>query len=326
MLRTILPLAILGPWTFSSTVALAAPPPHMTARLEYHRGPGTEACEDESGVRHEVARRSGYDPFTADARARVVVKLTRRGGQILGAIQFYDDAGAPGWSRVFPVRANDCATLLGAIGAEVDFQFSPHGLPPLAPVVAPIEVIKPTLPEDPPTPIQPVLFRFGLGAALGFGTAPRVALGVSGDVGIYWPLVSLPFEGVSLTLGGRWDPPAAGQVPGLRESERVGTSRLLVTLAPCAHWWKLYGCALGELGQLRGGGDGVALVVQHAGVYSAVGGRLGVEVPFAPRLGFRISGEILGTVTPIEIPLAERPGWSTPTASGGFGAGLYLFF
>jgi hypothetical protein len=170
------------------------------------------------------------------------------------------------------------------------------------------------------------LLRFGLGAALGFGTAPRVALGVSADVGIYWPLASLPFDGVSLTLEGRWDPPAAGHVPGLRDGEGVSTSRLLVTLAPCAHWWKLYGCAVGELGQLRGGGDGIALAVQHASVYSAMGPRLGVEVPFASHLGFRISGEILGTVKPIVLPVDKRPGWTTPEVSGGFGAGLYLFF
>ena len=253
--------------------------------------------------------------------------VTRKGRQIIGALQFYDDKGAPGWSKVLPVRANDCATLIAAMGAEIEYEFAsaPTFPAPAPPVVAPPVVAPPTR-EDPPTPTNPILLRFGLGAALGFGTAPRVALGLSADVGIYWPLTSLPFDGVSLTLGGRWDPPAAGHVPGLPDSDRVSTSRLLATLAPCAHWWKLYGCAVGELGQLRGGGDGIALATREAGIYSAAGGRLGVEVLFAPHLGFRVSGEILGTLTPIAIPIAERPGWMTPPASGGFGTGLFFFF
>ena len=326
-LRTALPLAIVLPVALAPALAWAAPPPSVTARLEYQRGPGAEACAGEASLRIEVARRSGYDPFTADARARLVVTITRKGRQLTGALQFYDVKGAPGWSKVLPVRANDCGTLLAAMGAEIEYEFSQAPMfPAEAPPVVAVPVVVPPSHEDPPAPAKPILLRFGLGAALGFGTAPRVALGLSADVGIYSPLASLPFDGVSITLGGRWDPPAAGDVPGLRDGERVSTSRLLVTLAPCAHWWKLYGCAVGELGQLRGGGDGIALAVQHVGVYSAVGGRLGVEVPFAPHLRFRISGEILGTVTPIEIPVAKRPGWTTPTASGGFGAGLVFFF
>jgi hypothetical protein len=326
-LRTALPLAILLPVALAPASAWAALPPSVTARLEYQRGPGAEACAGEASLRIEVARRSGYDPFTADARARLVVTVTRKGRQLIGALQFYDVKGAAGWSKVLPVRANDCGTLLAAMGAEIEYELSQAPtFPAEAPPVVAVPVAAPPSHEDPPAPTNPILLRFGLGAALGFGTAPRVALGVSADVGIYWPLASLPFDGVSLTLEGRWDPPAAGHVPGLRDGEGVSTSRLLVTLAPCAHWWKLYGCAVGELGQLRGGGDGIALAVQHASVYSAMGPRLGVEVPFASHLGFRISGEILGTVKPIVLPVDKRPGWTTPEVSGGFGAGLYLFF
>jgi hypothetical protein len=326
-LRTALPLAIVLLVALAPTLAWAAPPHPITARLEFKRGPGTEACPDEAGLRSEVARRSGHDPFTADAPARLVVLVTRKGPHILGSIQFYDDKGAPGWSKAASVRANDCGALFAVMGGDIEYEFSPA--PPLPahapPVVAP-PVVAPPPHEDPPAPTNPISLRFGLGSALGFGTAPRVALGLTADVGIYWPLTSLPFDGVSLTLGGRWDPPAAGQVSGRPDSDRVSTSRLLVTVAPCAHWWKLYGCAVGELGQLRGGGDGIALPTQEAGIYSAAGGRVGVEVPFAPHLGFRVSGEVLGTLTPIAIPVSENPGWTTPHASGGVAAGLFCFF
>ena len=326
-LRTVLPLAIVVPLALAPALAWAAPPHPITARLELKRGPGTEACPDELGLRREVARRSGHDPFTADAPARLVVHVTRRGSHILGALQFYDDKGASGWSKSASVRANDCGTLFAVMGGDIEYEFSlAPPVPAQAPPVVAPPVVAPPPREDPPAPTNPISLRFGLGSALGFGTAPRVALGLTADVGIYWPLTSLPMDGVSLTLGGCWDPPAAAYVPERPNSARVSISRLLVTAAPCAHWWKLYGCAVGVVGQLRGGGDSIAVPTQGNGAYAAAGGRIGVEAPFAPHLGLRFSGEVLGTLTSIDIPVNKRPGWTTPVASGGFGAGIFLFF
>jgi hypothetical protein len=57
-----------------------------------------------------------------------------------------------------------------------------------------------------------------------------------------------------------------------------------------------------------------------------VGGRAGIEVPFAPHLGFRVSGEVLGTVHPVTFSIDERPAWTTPRASGDVEVGLFLFF
>ena len=108
---------------------------------------------------------------------------------------------------------------------------------------------------------------------------------------------------------------------------RISTSRLLATASPCAHVWKLYGCGVVGVGRLWGGAEGIALSVVQAGSghHIVTGGRLGVELPFAPHLGFRGYGEVLANVTPQAIPIDERPGWTTPPASGGFGVGLYLF-
>ena len=127
------------PVALAPALAWAAPPPSVTARLEYQRGPGAEACAGEASLRIEVARRSGYDPFTADARARLVVTITRKGRQLVGALQFYDVKGAPGWSKVLPVRANDCGTLLAAMGAEIEYELSQAPTFPAEapPVVAP---------------------------------------------------------------------------------------------------------------------------------------------------------------------------------------------
>ena len=132
---------------FVPVLARAEPHPPMMARLEYQRGVGAESCMDEAGLRIEVARRSGYDPFTPQARARLAVTVTRQGGQLLGTMQFFDDAGAPGWRRTYPVSSNDCVTLISAMGSEISYQFQPSRA-----VTEPVRSLLP-LPPPPPSAI-----------------------------------------------------------------------------------------------------------------------------------------------------------------------------
>jgi hypothetical protein len=174
--------------------------------------------------------------------------------------------------------------------------------------------------------MDPFLVLIGLGSTVGFGIAPRPAVGVTADVGVHWKVDAAPLEGVSLTLGVRWDPPASGPPIAEFYGARIVSSRVLGTIAPCGHWGKLYGCALREVGQLRAHGEDLAISAEGSKRYAAIGGRIGVEVPFAPHLGFRGYGEVLGTVAPVAVPINELPGWTTPLASGSVGAGLYVFF
>jgi hypothetical protein len=175
-------------------------------------------------------------------------------------------------------------------------------------------------------PTDPLVFLFGVGATLGFGIAPRPAVGTAADVGLRWPFDAAPIDGFSLSLGVRWDPPAAAAVPGDATGARVVTSRLLATVAPCGHWWKLYGCALGELGHIGGTGENLVQPLTGGRFYADLGGRLGVEVPFASHLAFRGYGEVLGLLTGATVTINARPAWATPNVSGGIGAGLVIFF
>ena len=178
--------------------------------------------------------------------------------------------------------------------------------------------------------MDPFLVLFGLGSTLGFGIAPRPAVGVTADVGLHWKVDAAPLEGVSLALGVRWDPPASAGAPPeeFLGGARVVTSRVLGTIAPCGHWWKLYGCAVGQLGQLQYRFED-RIVYPLGGshdLYAAIGGRIGVEVPFAPHVGFRGFAEVLGTVTPVNVFFDDRVAWSTASSTESFGAGLYVFF
>ena len=65
------------------------------------------------------------------------------------------------------------------------------------------------------------MVRFGLGTVVGFGAAPRAAVGLAADVGVYFPVAWLPFDLVSFAMGVRRDPPAAGYgLGGVRVSLR----------------------------------------------------------------------------------------------------------
>lgn len=320
MLRIGVPLAIV----LAASPSLAqprSPLPHR-ARLTYTAPSG---CPTERVFRDLVAGQTSADVFPPDAPARLVVVLARRGHEYDATAELRDRAGVVLQTRPF-APARSCSGLVQDVALFVSQQLEPHALAEQLPAPRPPPDAV-DLPPPPPhvAPADPVVLRFGLGSVVGFGVAPRAAVGASADVGILWPVTVFSLEGISLSLGGLWDPPAAGTTAESAAGARASISRLLITLAPCGHAWKLFVCAVGELGQIRGVGEGVAVPAVETGAYAAVGGRAGVEVPFAPHLGFRVSGEVLGTVHAATFSIDKKPVWEAPRASGGFEAGLYLF-
>jgi hypothetical protein len=306
--------------TLAPALAWGAPPPHMTARLEYQRGPGTEACADESGLRLEVARRSGYDPFTVDARARVVVTVVRQGGQIVGAIQFYDAAGAPGWSKVFPVRANDCGTLLGAMGAEIDYKFSPAltAPPPAAPPPPPPPPERSAPPPPVPTtePFRPVELLAGGVVSAGF--APSVAVGAMLGAGYRWRVFSVDAEV-------RFTAPASANVAAL-PGARVSTVSIGGAVLPCIRTPPVFGCAVLSLANVFGSSTGVDSPHNGSTLYLGAGLRGGVDAPLSARFAIRLSVEGLVTVRSALLILDGSEVWETSRLSGSVGAAVVTYF
>jgi hypothetical protein len=327
MVQKALPIAIL----LATSPGLAQPSPSLphVARLAYT---APTACPAEQVLRDLVAGQTSFKVFAPEARAQLTVTISRRRQRYEATAELRDQSGAVLWTRPFPA-APSCAGLVEEVAVYVSEKLEPHAddqprAPARPPASSAVEISQtPTQVHEYSAPMDPYLITIGLGAAVGFGIAPRVAVGLSADVGIHRKLDTSPLEGLSLSLGVRWDPPAAGHVPGAPMDARVSTSRLLGTVVPCGHWWKLFGCAVGELGQLQGGADNTyPLSAMGTAFYAAAGARAGIEVPFAPHIGFRGFGEILGTLTPLTVRVNERPAWTTPPASGGFGAGIYVFF
>ena len=325
MLRTAFPLAIV----LVAGSASAAPRPRgVGVRLDYQRGPRTHQCPDDLDFRAEVAARLGHDPFTGAGPWRLIAIMNRRrDGAFILTAELFDDHGASARS-LEPMIGRDCPYLVKTVLATriaVELADAPL-VPAPPPPPTPPPVVAPPAPDVAPAPIFPNVLLVRAGPTVVFGAAPRTAVGVSGDLGFYRLTASLPFDGFSFAMGFRWDPQAAGHVPGEAESARINTSRLLGTVALCAHWWKLYGCGVVEAGRLWTEGQGIALPSREdIPIYAATGTRLGVEVPFAPHLRFRVFGEVLGILTPVEIPVDERPVWTAPRVAGGVGAGLSFY-
>ncbi|MFS8069537.1 MAG: hypothetical protein ACMG6S_24495 [Byssovorax sp.] len=246
-----------------------------------------------------------------------------------------DDKGAIA-SDLDPLSGRDCGYLVQSLLAVriSALLADPPAPPPLpaTPTPTPPPVLAPPPPAAPfperPT-MDPFVVLIGLGSTVGFGIAPRPAVGVTADVGFQWKVDAAPLEGISLRLGIRWDPPAKSPpLPAFAGGARLVTSRVLGTIAPCGHWWKLHGCAVGELGQIQHGYED-RIIYPLGGsqtVYAAIGGRIGIEVPFAPHIGFRGFAEVLGTVANVDVRLNGRPLWSTAGSTQSLGAGLYVFF
>jgi hypothetical protein len=269
-------------------------------------------------LRLEVARRSGYDPFTDDARARVVVTVARQGGQLIGAIQFYDDAGTPGWSKAFPVRANDCDTLVGAMGAEIDYQFSPA--PPAPPSAArpppPPPAAPPPPGAPPPEPFRPV--ELSAGGVVSAGFAPGIAFGATLGAGYRWRVFSLAGEV-------RFTAPASATVAALPGAQ-VSTVSIGGAVLPCVRTTPVFGCAVLSLADVFGSSTGVDSPRNGSGLYVGAGLRGGVDASISPRFAIRLSVEGLITVRSALLILDGSEAWETSRLSGSVGAALVTYF
>jgi hypothetical protein len=169
-------------------------------------------------------------------------------------------------------------------------------------------------------------------------TAPRPAFGLTVDAGFRVSWFSLAGEL-------RWNPPAGASTPA---NVDVSTMRLLGALVPCAHvgsfagGGSVFGCAVGELGQIRGSiakAGATATPDHQASLYGTAGGRFGIEIPVvAPRrLFLRVAVSMAGVpVRPRFLAGTMTSGgvvtsppqtvWESPAFVGGLGLGLVASF
>lgn len=297
-----------------------------TSRLTYV---APRACPSEQVFRDLVAAQTSTKVFAPLAPAHLAVTVARRARQYEATAELRDQADAVLWMRPF-APTSSCSGLVEDIAVYVSAKLDSRPKDPSpAPRPAP-ELSPPPTPSDGDTVhTSPLVFVVGLGATLGFGVAPRVAAGLTADVGIHYAVDAGPLDGLSLSLGLRWDPPASRSIPLLTAvlpDVEVTSSRLVGVGAPCFHVWTLFGCGLVEAGNLHLGAGNATVRAGGDRLYFALGGRLGVEVPFAPHVGFRGFGEALSALTFATTYINRIPVYTSPRPHASVGAGLYVFF
>ena len=340
-----------------------APPQraHRALRLLLHHGPGAEPCLDEAAVRDAVARNIGYDPFSAAATESLTLTVAREDRAFAVTLELGDAAGRVTWASP-TLRGASCADLLRggalALAVEIDPFAAPQGPVPAPgpPVVLQLPP-QPTLTGPPapavvdravpvsPSPMRPKV-RVGLAAAAEKGSEPALTAGLTAQVGVRWPYVSVALEG-------RFDVPGSASMPQPGVSDlQIRTLLAGGSVVPCGHLplpapldrWNLAGCGLLTLGVFEGQGEGTADMPKHfgtmasagAGFFALAGGRLALEIAVGGPVSLRLAGDLLGTLRPgtIQIltgPPPPAPGtlhsvWTMPALTGAAGFGVVADF
>jgi hypothetical protein len=315
-------------FVLAPTAARAADlPPHIAVRLAYDNGSRLEGCPDERGLRYALMAQFGYDPTEpppiADFEAPPLLRVTlsRRGAQARAEASLVKASGAVVWTDHYQDRV-DCPTLIRnivlviriGIGVEAPSSASPSRAP-TPPVPAPDPAAAEPASRPEPTTSKGPRVQLGVKTGLAFGIAPAAAVGFGVQLGLRWSTLSLSLEG-------RGDLPAASEALGVR------TSLLAATLAPCVHIGPYSAiCGLLTVGELRS-----SLLADASdssptrNAYVGVGGRLGLELPFARRWIARLSGDLVGAALPTAVHVNGLERWHTPAVSGGPSLGLVVNF
>jgi hypothetical protein len=125
----------------------------------------------------------------------------------------------------------------------------------------------------------------------------------------------LESRALSLDLEGRADLPAAG--PAQARGLRVRSWLYAGAIVPCLRLGFLYGCGVASIGSLTAMSvDGVATSRTNSGLWAAVGGRLGAQIPVVDPLVVRGWVEVLGVLNRDMLTVDRTPVYTFPAASG----------
>jgi hypothetical protein len=83
---------------------------------------------------------------------------------------------------------------------------------------------------------------------------------------------------------------------------------------------------LGSIGVLRGKGQDVEIAREQTTLYSAVGARLGAEIPLFRALWLRAHLDAMAPLKPVSLTIDGKVLWTTPGFWGGLGLAAGMSF
>ena len=338
-MRLVGPVGMLA-LVFTAGAAHATP----SARLVYTRSEDAALCPDEAALHKAVAARFGYDPFFAWARQTIVVQIWREQGRYMARVQLVNEQGVARGTREIRSDGEDCPDLFGAAALAISIALdasasataavdAPDASPPLAtppelppaPTPAPAPARIDERPSEAPTDAAVLAaratdgaLRTGIGALASTFIGPKLAPGivVFGDVRSH--AVSLGVE-----LQADVSTPADVNLPESAPSTgQIASALFAAAVVPCAHYRRVFGCALGEIGWLQAWGWGVAQGGSSGTPFVGVGARAGAEWPLSRRLFVRVHVDALANLDRATLELDGQRVWSVPPFGGALGVGL----
>lgn len=311
----------------------------VTTRLDYAAAP---ECPSVAIFETVVTGRLGYDPFRADARDQVVVRIEPSGRALEGRIEWRNVGGGSIGEQAFPSRTGDCAELTRAMGfalalqiqlmaATVEETVSPAAaaaapVPTMAPKPAPTLVTAPS----PPAPLANGASGTPESPARWRGPSVLVGAGVSAGVGLSSDLIGLGrlfatagWSHVAVELGGEVNFPST-----THRSDGAGFSQeeFLASLAGCGVSSPWSACAVAKFGELRVVGQGVDVPLTASGLMIQAGLRLAASHALGGNTYIIAHAEGLGRLTQGTITLDSTPAWTTPRFAGVLGLDVAVRF
>jgi hypothetical protein len=318
-----------------------APPPRAV-RLEYTVPPGND-CPDEATFKDRVRgrMRMRFDPFAADAPARVIVKLfpAETRGWFRGHAELRDSTGALLWERdAKPERCHYVASAF-AFGLSIELNGPPPAAPPPSnaePAQAAAEASPPPQPAAAPSTSQSVkttpepqprpqskrpLVGLYAGGSLVLWVVPFVPAGqVSAGVLLQWSRVYVALEG-------QWQPPGGADVESVLSIDggSVRFSRLSAGPMGCVIWRFVHGCVVMQVGSVAASfSSKPPLSGADAGVW--MGGRLVLQKSLDPHVAVHGLLDLAAAVKRPALRENFELKWAGPPVSVSLGASIVTFF
>jgi hypothetical protein len=284
-------------------------------------------CPDASALEAIVTKRLGFDPFSATAARRVLVRIQTGDRGLEGHVEWRDSEGKWVGDRTFPSRSDDCRELVRAMGFALAVQIQllaivsgPDGA---GAVTEPSEHGKVEPPprgsaERPPPPPPKATSTelpaarglsggratpfVGAGASLGFGLASRPVPLLRLATGVAWRFAQLE-------LGAEFGLPVT-----TRRDDGAGFSQaiLLASLAGCGAYDYLSACLLTKAGTVHIAGRGVDAPASALGSVLEVGVRLAAHANFSEQLYLGGRAEGLLALSRWTVTLDDASVWSAP--------------
>lgn len=290
-------------------------------------------------LRMAVIARLGYDPFSLTANQTVIANIVRDGETLRAKIDLVNAEGSSQGVRELTSPLDRCSELIRAMALSISIAIDPEAAlshreapaeaagaiddaplaPPQCPDLTGAQAPTPKVAPEKARPGRAFRYFTGLGVHATSGQAPAVGYGADLFIGGRTRRFSLALEG-------RIDARQMDQVKLPRPGTEIGAMFLLASVVPCLHFGPVAACGVASTGIIRAKSDRVSHPAQDSAQYSAVGVRLGLELPVSGVWSLMLHADGQVPIPKQSIKIDDNEVWPSPSLSGLVGAAVAVHY